>query len=104
MPDEGGSSVNTLYCSFCGKSQHDVKKLIAGPTVFICDECVLLCMDIIIDDEKFTLKDALTELFTLMDTRPARRARRAESERIQKEALDPPTRLTAELGSSTTPP
>ncbi|HAT34501.1 MAG TPA: hypothetical protein DCS82_02185, partial [Rhodospirillaceae bacterium] len=36
----GGDSKNTLYCSFCGKSQHEVKKLIAGPTVFICDECV----------------------------------------------------------------
>ena len=35
-----------LYCSFCGKSQHEVKKLIAGPSVFICDECVELCMDI----------------------------------------------------------
>jgi ATP-dependent Clp protease ATP-binding subunit ClpX len=38
---------NTLYCSFCGKSQHEVRKLIAGPTVFICDECVELCTDII---------------------------------------------------------
>jgi len=38
---------NTLYCSFCGKSQHQVKKLIAGPTVFICDECVRLCMGVI---------------------------------------------------------
>ncbi len=38
---------NTLYCSFCGKSQHEVKKLIAGPTVFICDECTTLCMAII---------------------------------------------------------
>ena len=37
-----------LYCSFCGKSQHEVRKLIAGPTVFICDECVELCMDIIL--------------------------------------------------------
>src|SRR5713226_5817190 len=42
-----GDSKNTLYCSFCGKSQHEVRKLIAGPTVFICDECVELCMDII---------------------------------------------------------
>ena len=40
-------SKNTLYCSFCGKSQRDVRKLIAGPTVFICDECVELCMDIV---------------------------------------------------------
>ncbi len=40
-------SKNTLYCSFCGKSQHEVRKLIAGPTVFICDECVELCNDII---------------------------------------------------------
>ena len=43
--NSGGKNKTTLYCSFCGKSQHEVKKLIAGPTVFICDECVELCMD-----------------------------------------------------------
>ena len=43
---------NILYCSFCGKSQHEVRKLIAGPTVFICDECVELCMDIIKEENK----------------------------------------------------
>jgi len=46
------SNKNILYCSFCGKSQHEVKKLIAGPTVFICDECVELCMDIIKEESK----------------------------------------------------
>ena len=46
------SNKNTLFCSFCGKSQHEVKKLIAGPTVFICDECVELCMDIIKEEVK----------------------------------------------------
>ena len=46
---------NILYCSFCGKSQHEVKKLIAGPTVFICDECVELCMDIIKEENKNSL-------------------------------------------------
>jgi len=51
----GGESKNTLYCSFCGKSQHEVRKLIAGPTVFICDECVELCMDIIREEHKTTL-------------------------------------------------
>jgi ATP-dependent Clp protease ATP-binding subunit ClpX len=51
----GGDSRNTLYCSFCGKSQHEVRKLIAGPTVFICDECVELCMDIIREESKTTL-------------------------------------------------
>jgi len=51
----GGESKNTLYCSFCGKSQHEVRKLIAGPTVFICDECVELCMDIIKEDHKATI-------------------------------------------------
>ncbi|HAE29363.1 MULTISPECIES: ATP-dependent Clp protease ATP-binding subunit ClpX [Hyphomonas] len=50
-----GDSKNTLYCSFCGKSQHEVKKLIAGPTVFICDECVELCMDIIREENKTSL-------------------------------------------------
>ena len=51
----GGDSKNTLYCSFCGKSQHEVRKLIAGPTVFICDECVELCMDIIREENKSNL-------------------------------------------------
>ena len=51
----GSDSKNTLYCSFCGKSQHEVRKLIAGPTVFICDECVELCMDIIHEEHKTTL-------------------------------------------------
>jgi ATP-dependent Clp protease ATP-binding subunit ClpX len=51
----GSDSKNTLYCSFCGKSQHEVRKLIAGPTVFICDECVELCMDIICEEHKSSL-------------------------------------------------
>ncbi|MDX9859818.1 MAG: ATP-dependent Clp protease ATP-binding subunit ClpX [Rhodospirillales bacterium] len=51
----GGDSKSTLYCSFCGKSQHEVHKLIAGPTVFICDECVELCMDIIREEHKSNL-------------------------------------------------
>jgi ATP-dependent Clp protease ATP-binding subunit ClpX len=51
----GGDAKNVLYCSFCGKSQHEVRKLIAGPTVFICDECVELCMDIIREEQKTTL-------------------------------------------------
>jgi ATP-dependent Clp protease ATP-binding subunit ClpX len=51
----GGEAKNTLYCSFCGKSQHEVRKLIAGPTVFICDECVELCMDIIREEHKTSL-------------------------------------------------
>ena len=48
-----GDSNKILYCSFCGKSQHEVRKLIAGPTVFICDECVEVCNDIIADDNRF---------------------------------------------------
>jgi ATP-dependent Clp protease ATP-binding subunit ClpX len=52
----GTDNKNTLYCSFCGKSQHEVRKLIAGPTVFICDECVELCMDIIREENKTSLK------------------------------------------------
>jgi ATP-dependent Clp protease ATP-binding subunit ClpX len=46
---------NTLHCSFCGKSQHEVRKLIAGPTVFICDECVELCKDIVQEESKSSL-------------------------------------------------
>ncbi|MDA0224358.1 MAG: ATP-dependent Clp protease ATP-binding subunit ClpX [Rhodobacterales bacterium] len=53
--NNSGDSKNTLYCSFCGKSQHEVRKLIAGPTVFICDECVELCMDIIREETKTSL-------------------------------------------------
>ncbi len=53
--NNGGDGKNTLYCSFCGKSQHEVRKLIAGPTVFICDECVELCMDIIREENKSSL-------------------------------------------------
>ena len=65
---------NTLYCSFCGKSQHEVRKLIAGPTVFICDECVELCMDIIREENKNTLvksRDGVpspTEICSVLDS------------------------------------
>lgn len=52
---DSGESKNTLYCSFCGKSQHEVRKLIAGPNVFICNECVELCMDIIQEEDKTQL-------------------------------------------------
>lgn len=56
MSKSGSSdSKNTLYCSFCGKSQHEVRKLIAGPNVFICNECVELCMDIIREEDKTSI-------------------------------------------------
>ena len=51
----GSNSKNTLHCTFCGKSQHEVRKLIAGSTVFICDECVELCMDIVGEENKSSL-------------------------------------------------
>src|SRR6056300_2039024 len=54
MATNSGDGKTTLYCSFCGKSQHEVRKLIAGPTVYICDECVELCMDIIREETKST--------------------------------------------------
>ena len=47
MSEKSSSGEKLLYCSFCGKSQHEVRKLIAGPSVFICDECIELCNDII---------------------------------------------------------
>jgi ATP-dependent Clp protease ATP-binding subunit ClpX len=57
MSKTGGSdSKNSVYCSFCGKSQHEVRKLIAGPTVFICDECVELCLDIVGEENKSLLR------------------------------------------------
>lgn len=52
MSKSGGDKKDTLYCSFCGKSQHEVKKLIAGPSVFVCDECVSLCNDILHEEFK----------------------------------------------------
>ena len=52
--ESGGDKSKLLYCSFCGKSQHEVRKLIAGPSVFICDECVDLCNDIIREEEQET--------------------------------------------------
>ena len=63
----GGDSKNTLYCSFCGKSQHEVRKLIAGPTVFICDECVELCMDIIREEHKGALAKSTDGVPTPLD-------------------------------------
>ncbi|MSP42531.1 MAG: ATP-dependent Clp protease ATP-binding subunit ClpX [Alphaproteobacteria bacterium] len=65
----GGDSKNTLYCSFCGKSQHEVRKLIAGPTVFICDECVELCMDIIREETKTSLVKSRAGVPTPKDIR-----------------------------------
>ena len=65
----GGDSKNTLYCSFCGKSQHEVRKLIAGPTVFICDECVELCMDIIREDHKSGMSKSRDGVPTPQDIR-----------------------------------
>jgi ATP-dependent Clp protease ATP-binding subunit ClpX len=64
-----GDSKNTLYCSFCGKSQHEVRKLIAGPTVFICDECVELCMDIIKEDHKSSVAKSRDGVPTPMEIR-----------------------------------
>jgi len=58
MTKASGDTKSTLYCSFCGKSQHEVRKLIAGPTVFICDECVELCMDIIREESKTSMVKA----------------------------------------------
>ena len=56
--DNTGTDGKILYCSFCGKSQHEVRKLIAGPSVFICDECVELCNEII--EEEFSETEEIT--------------------------------------------
>lgn len=61
MTTQNSSGDNTLYCSFCGKSQHDVKKLIAGPTVFICDECIELCNEIIVEELSGGDKESKTD-------------------------------------------
>ena len=60
MPEKKGSSDDkTLHCSFCGKSQHEVRKLIAGPSVFICDECIDLCNDIILEESQEAARDTV---------------------------------------------
>src|SRR5437868_11980872 len=70
MNKAGGSDPkNTLYCSFCGKSQHEVRKLIAGPTVFICDECVELCADIVSEENKSSLAKSRDGVPTPKDIR-----------------------------------
>ena len=82
----GGDSKSTLYCSFCGKSQHEVRKLIAGPTVFICDECVELCMDIIREEHKTTLVKSRDGVPTPEDIR-----------NVAKKYLSPDTAVTGYL-------
>ena len=67
MTKDKSENKNTLYCSFCGKSQHEVKKLIAGPTVFICDECVELCMDIIKEENKSIINQKLEGILSPME-------------------------------------
>src|ERR1700735_3753726 len=67
----GSDSKNSLYCSFCGKNQHEVGKLIGGPTVFICDECVELCMDIIGEENKSSLTKSGDDIPTPMVIRKA---------------------------------
>jgi DNA-binding CsgD family transcriptional regulator len=63
-------SPKTLYCSFCGKSQHDVRKLIAGPLVYICDECVQLCTDVVKDED--TLRETTTRASVSLTPREER--------------------------------
>ena len=60
----GNDSEKLLYCSFCGKSQHEVKKLIAGPSVYVCDECVELCNDIILEELEDEASTAVKKLPT----------------------------------------
>src|SRR6266403_5003222 len=64
-----GDSRNTLFCSFCGKNQHEVRKLIAGPSVFICDECVELCKDIIHEETKSSLEKSRDGILTPKELR-----------------------------------
>ena len=91
----GGDSKSTLYCSFCGKSQHEVRKLIAGPTVFICDECVELCMDIIREENKILLRQDRA-------TACRRRARSARCSTITSSARTTPRRCSRSRSTTTT--
>jgi hypothetical protein len=85
----GSEAKNTPHCSFCGKSPHEVRKLIAGPTVFICDECVELCVDIIHEENKSALVESRDGTPTPKEIRKARRRRAGEV----KHPADRPDRL-----------
>jgi hypothetical protein len=76
-PQNDPTLPHILYCSFCGKSQHEVRKLIAGPSVFICDECIDLCNDIVEEPEEYR------ELFRLWDEAGSRSAYSALLERVR---------------------
>ena len=98
-----GDGKSTLYCSFCGKSQHEVRKLIAGPTVFICDECVELCMDIIREESKASLvktQDGVPTPTEILDMRARLNkiyvAHTGQSLRKIEDALERDTFMTAE--------
>ena len=105
-------SKNTLYCSFCGKSQHEVRKLIAGPTVFICDECVELCMDIVGEEKKSSLVKSQDGIPTpkeirkvlddyVIDQDPPRRSSRSPSTIITSGSITRPSTKTSNLRNRT---
>jgi ATP-dependent Clp protease ATP-binding subunit ClpX len=80
-------STETLYCSFCGKSQHEVRKLVAGPTVFICDECVELCMDIVREEHRSTILKELGSAEDIVASLLGRAEREAPGNRPLKTDL-----------------
>jgi hypothetical protein len=92
----------TLYCSFCGKSQHEVKRLIVGPNVFICDECVLLCVGIVFEmdeEEKFTItakqhQEALENMLPFVRTVLEREDKRHLPYQLLEQMLDSYDELT----------
>jgi hypothetical protein len=81
-PQNDPTSPQILHCSFCGKSQHEVRKLIAGPSVFICDECIDLCNDIVEEPEEYR------ELFWLLNEEGSRPAYSALLERVRGASTD----------------
>src|SRR3546814_15374982 len=95
MPDKKGSAdAKVLHCSFCNKSQHEVRKLIAGPSVFICDECIDLCNDIIREEAQATARAAIrselptpSELKTFLDQYVIGQSLRSEERRVGKECV-----------------
>ena len=86
-----GDHGKLLYCSFCGKSQHEVRKLIAGPSVFICDECILLCADIVRDGMAAALE-------TMRPGRPVGNAHRAFTQVITAHGMSKESRIGYSIG------
>lgn len=83
MSNVPATTKKILYCIFCGKSQHEVKKLIAGPNVFICNECVVLCMDIINEEDEIKRQAEIKKALEFLEREGVLPPRRTSLEKFE---------------------